>query len=146
MTVLPTVRHQLYRAAEAQAGGRATTGGHRRRRVTAGAVVPLGLGVALAVAVLAFVLLSRTPTRAPAPASAGSVVREVLHGDGIGTIRFGRSATAAITGIERELRLGRPATAATASSTGYQRFGCGFIRRSGSGCRSGRPASLTRSD
>ena len=44
MTVLPTVRHQLYRAAAAQAGGRATTGGHRRRRVTAGAVVPLGLG------------------------------------------------------------------------------------------------------
>ena len=127
MTVLPTVRQQICEAAEARAGGRATISVRRRRGITAVVVVPLGLGVALAVAVLALVLLSRAPSRPmPAPASAGSAAREVLQADGIANVRFGRPATAAITGIERALRLGRPATATTASSTGYQHFGCGF--------------------
>ena len=111
MTVLPTVRDQIKRAADAQVGTRRRPG-----RPTPGVVVTAcAVAVALAVIVGAVALVRGRPTAGSASAPAGAAAYP-LRGDGIGGTRFGDSPADVVAAL-RPL-LGSPEGAGTGQRPG----------------------------
>lgn len=129
MTILPTVRQQLVRAAQRQTIPTGARQRHhvrqRRWRGWGSGTVAVGVSViiVLIVAGAAIVLLSRATNRVPSATPPNAPrSRRLLGGDGVGNIKFGQSSAAVIAGLER--LFGRPASAH--DHTVLVRSICGF--------------------